>query len=168
MRDYTENEICETVFYLARYAECLETDKAITVPDERELFWMLLEWAREFTRTFEPGGDKDYMTELERQGPKWLTATFPYMPELDGERAAIIDFLQFEESTSAVWPWTLPADEITQNDELLRKVEKAVSFDQQGDYDTDELYNALDRIVGVNPVLKDSQAPSSGITQPSM
>lgn len=25
MRDYTENELCETVFYLARYVECPET-----------------------------------------------------------------------------------------------------------------------------------------------
>ena len=77
MRDYTENELCETVFYLARYAECLEIDKAITVPDERELFHMLLDWARAFTRTFELDGEKDYMTELESQGPKWLTTTFP-------------------------------------------------------------------------------------------
>ncbi|WP_299966752.1 hypothetical protein [uncultured Oscillibacter sp.] len=168
MRDYTENELCETVFYLARYAECLEIDKAITVPDERELFHMLLDWAREFTRTFELDGEKDYMTELESQGPKWLTTTFPYMPELDREREAIADFLQFEESTSAIWPWALPADEILQNEELLRKVEKAVSFDSQGSCDTDALYDALDRIVGINPALNEAPAPGPGMSQPGM
>lgn len=168
MRDYTEDEICGTVFYLARYAECLEIDKAITVPDERELFWMLLDWAREFTRTFGPNGNKDYMTELESQGPKWLKTTFPYMPKLDREREAIVDFLRFEESTSTIWPWALPADEILQNEELLRKVEKAVSFDSQGSCDTDELYDALDRVIGVNPELKESAPPSLEITRPGM
>ena len=86
MRRYTENEICDTVFHLARYAECLEIDKTITVPDERELFWMILEWAREFTRAFDPCGVKDYMIELENQGTKWLISAFPYMPEPDERR----------------------------------------------------------------------------------
>lgn len=168
MRDYTEDEICGTVFYLARYAECLEIDKAITVPDERELFWMLLDWAREFTRTFEPNGNKDYMTELESQGPKWLKTTFPYMPELDREREAIVDFLRFEESTSTIWPWALPANEILQNEELLRMVEKAVSFDSQGSCVTDELYDALDRVIGVNPALSEGHDPGPGMSQPGM
>lgn len=168
MHDYTEEEICETVFYLSRYAECLEIDKAITVPDERELFWMLLEWAREFTRTFAPDGEKDYMAELESRGPKWLTTTFPYIPELDEEREAIIEFLQSEDGDPAVWPWALSAEEIAQNDDLLRKVERVVNFDQQGDYNTEELCAALDRIVGVNPALKERSAPDSGMAQPCM
>lgn len=94
--------------------------------------------------------------------------TAPHACEPDAQTKAIIDFVQFEDSTSIIWPWALSADEITQNEELLRKVKMAVSFDPQGDWDTDELYEALDRIVGVNPVLKDSQATNSGMTQPGM
>ena len=108
MRDYTENELCETVFYLARYAECLEIDKTITVTDERELFWMILEWAQEFERNFDPSGEKDHSIELETQGPQWLRETFPYMPEEDVARKAIIDFVNFESATSVVWPWASP------------------------------------------------------------
>ena len=168
MRDYTENELCETVFYLARYAECLEIDKTITVTDERELFWMILEWAQEFERNFDPSGEKDHMIELETQGPQWLRETFPYMPEEDVARKAIIDFVIFESATSVIWPWALPADEILQNEELLRKVEKAVSFDSQGSCDTDALYDALDRIVGINPALNEAPAPGPGMSQPGM
>lgn len=168
MRDYTENELCETVFYLARYAECMEIDKDITVPDERELFWMILEWAREFTQTFDPCGGKDYMTELESQGPRWLRETFPYMPEEDEARKAIIDFINFESATSVIWPWAVPAEEIIRDEKTLRKLERAAGFDQEGNFDTDVLYAAIDRIVGVNPVLEEGPAPGSETFQPSM
>lgn len=168
MRDYAENELCETVFYLARYAECLEIDKSITVPDERELFWMILEWAREFERSFDSRGEKDYMIELEIQGPQWLRETFPYMPEEDVARKAIIDFVIFESATSVIWPWAVPAEEIIQSEKTLREVEKAADFDQEGNFDTDVLYAALDRIVGVNPVLRKEPGPSPETFQPSM
>ena len=168
MRDYTENELCETVFYLARYAECLEIDKSITVTDERELFWMILEWAQEFERNFDPSGEKDHMIELETQGPQWLRETFPYMPEEDVARKAIIDFVNFESATSVVWPWAVPAEEIIQSEKILRKVERAAGFEQEGNFETDVLYAALDRIAGVNPVLREEPGPSPETFQPSM
>lgn len=168
MRDYTETELCETVFFLSRYAECLEIDKVISVPDERELFGMLFEWAQNFERTFDPGSGKDHMSELECRGPKWLLETFPYMPELDEERRAIIDFINFEDETAVIWPWAVSADEIIQNSETLRKVEKAVVFDRENNFDTDELYHALDRIVGINPALDVVPEANSGMIQPSM
>ena len=65
---YTEQELCETVFYLSRYAECLEIDKTITVPDERELFWMLYDWAKQFEETFDPDGPIDHHEKLETEG----------------------------------------------------------------------------------------------------
>ena len=80
---YTEQELCETVFYLSRYAECLEIDKTITVPDERELFWMLYDWANQFEETFDPDGPIDHHEKLETEGARWLMETFPYTPELD-------------------------------------------------------------------------------------
>ncbi len=82
-REYTVEELCDTVFYLARYAECLEIDKVITVPDERELSWMIQDWARQFEQSFDPDSGKDYQSELESQGTRWLLDTFPYDPEMD-------------------------------------------------------------------------------------
>lgn len=94
--------------------------------------------------------------------------TFPYMPEPDERRQAIIDFINFENETAVTWPWAIPADEIIQNSETLRKVEKAVVFDRENNFDTDELYHALDRIVGVNPALNVAPEANSGMIQPGM
>jgi len=165
---HTENELCEAVFYLSRYAECLEIDKAITVPDERELLQMICEWAREFEESFDPGSKKDYQTELETRGPQWLLETFPYMPELDGQRQSVIEFIKFEETTAEVWPWAISAEEILQNSGMLREVEKLVHFDSTDTCDTDELYEALDKIAGVNPKLEDMAAFNMGMASPGM
>lgn len=73
---YTIEEI---IFYLSRYAECMEIDKTITVPDERELFWMILDWADKF----ELESGVDFQNQMETQGAGWLRETFPYTPELD-------------------------------------------------------------------------------------
>ncbi len=162
-REYTADELCETVFYLSRYAECMEIDKTITVPDERELLWMIRDWAIEFEQSFDPG--KDHHTELETKGPQWLLENFPYMPELDAERQSIVAFIKFEDSTSAVWPWALSAEEILRNTDMLRTVERAVRFDSTGRCDTDELYEALDRIAGVNPALNEGPAASCGMAE---
>lgn len=88
LRNDSINELCCTVFYMARYAEALEIDKAITVGDEQELFWMILEWAQRFEQSFDPSGPLDYQTELECHGPRWLRETFPYEPELEEGLAA--------------------------------------------------------------------------------
>ena len=86
-RRFTADELCEAVFYLSRYAECLEIGKAITVPDERELLWMIIDWAKEFEQRFDPNGSRDHQTDLETQGTHWLMETFPYTPELDEDFA---------------------------------------------------------------------------------
>ena len=83
-RNYSSDELCCTVFYMARYAEAMEIDKTITVEDERELFWMILEWAQKFELSFDPCSSLDYQTELECRGPQWLRETFPYRLEPDG------------------------------------------------------------------------------------
>lgn len=163
--NYTTEELCETVFYLSRYAECMEIDKTITVPDESELFHMILDWAREFETGFDPDSGVDHQSELESSAPRWLRKTFPYDPELDGQRQAIIDFIKFEEETSVIWPWAASAGEMIQSD--LRAVERAVQFDLQDNFDTDELYAALDRAFGVNPALSEQQ-PTEGMTGPAM
>lgn len=163
-QERTMREVCDTVFYLSRYAEALEIDQAITVPDERELFHLIYEWARDFRQTFDPGGGADYQAELETRGPRWLLETFPHMPELDGRRQAIIDFIKFEEETSVIWPWAVPAEGIIQSEEMLLAVEKLVNFDDAHNYDTDELYAAVVQIAGVNPALETEQGTDNGMT----
>ncbi len=66
---------------------------------------------------------------------------------------AIIDFVTFEDETSLIWPWAIPAEDILQNQETLLKIAAAIHFDETGSCDTDELYDAIDQIVGINPVL---------------
>lgn len=70
-----------TIFYLARYAECLEIDKVISVVDERELFYLIIDWAQEFERKLDR--NQDYLSQLEDAGYHWLLETFPYDPDLD-------------------------------------------------------------------------------------
>ena len=81
--EYTTEELCCTVFYMARYAGAMETDKTITVPDERELFWCLLDWAKEFEKNFDRAAGIDHQMKLETEGRQWLLETFPCEPELD-------------------------------------------------------------------------------------
>lgn len=66
---------------------------------------------------------------------------------------AIVDFVNFEDETSLIWPWAVPAEELLQDKEVLLKIAEAVYFDETGCCDTDELHDAIDRIVGINPVL---------------
>lgn len=125
--DDTTRRMCETVFYLSRYAECLEIDKAISVPDERELLHMVCDWAEEFERKFNPYGP-DHSGELETLGTRWLLETFPYNPELDDKRQTIIEFIRSEDEKSSNWPWATPAHEIIQSDKILRQLEKRDTF----------------------------------------
>lgn len=69
-------------------------------------------------------------------------------------REAIVDFVTFEDETSLIWPWAIPAEDILQNEETLLKIEAAMRLDETGYCDTDNLYDAIDRIVGINPVLR--------------
>ena len=65
------------------YAEYMELAKTITVPDERELFYEIFNWALDFERRFDQSGD--YQSEIESQGPRWLLESFPYRPEQNEE-----------------------------------------------------------------------------------
>ncbi len=88
-RKYSEEELCCTVFYMARYAEALEIDKAITVEDERELFWMILEWSKEFEQSYDPICGGDYQMALASSGSKWLRKTFPYDPSIEEDEVPV-------------------------------------------------------------------------------
>ncbi len=81
------------------------------------------------------------------------------MPGENKRRKSIIDFIQFEDSTSVIWPWAVSAEALLQNEALLLEVEKAVCFDESGNCDTDELYAAIDRIAGINPAIEPKTNP---------
>ncbi|WP_325213493.1 hypothetical protein [Oscillibacter sp.] len=74
--------------------------------------------------------------------------------ELSKQRKSIIDFIRFEDASSEIWPWAVSADDLLKSEPLLEAIEKAVRFDAAGRCGTDELYWAIDRIAGVNPVLQ--------------
>lgn len=66
-------------------------------------------------------------------------------------RQAIIDFINFEDETSQIWPWAISAEELVLSEVTLQKIAKALQPDETGDYDTDEVYDAISHIAGVNP-----------------
>lgn len=68
-------------------------------------------------------------------------------------REAIAGFVTFEDETSLIWPWAIPAEDILQNEETLQKIAAIIHLDEAGCCDTDELHDVIDRIVGINPVL---------------
>ena len=144
-------ELCGAVFVLSRCAEQMEIDKIITVPDEQGLFRLILNWARKFEMSFDPATGTDYQFTLETRGREWLLETFPYDPEQDEQRKAVIDYIQFKADIGWDWPWAASAGEMIQSD--LRSVERCVYFGQGDDYDSNELCAALDRVFGVNPAL---------------
>lgn len=70
---------------------------------------------------------------------------------------AIVDFIKFEENSSQIWPWAVSVEDILQNETMLRAIEQAVSFGAHGEFNTDELYDAIDQIAGINPEFGSTQ-----------
>lgn len=66
---------------------------------------------------------------------------------------SITDFVAFEAETSTTWPWALPAEKLLQSDEKLLTVAQSIHLDDDDACDTDEMYDALDRVFGINPTL---------------
>ena len=63
--------LCENVFELSAMAEELQIIGSITVEDSRELFYLVLDWAEEFEKQFDPE-TQDYLTEIESFGRRKL------------------------------------------------------------------------------------------------
>ena len=82
------------------------------------------------------------------------------MPGGNNRRKSVIDFIQFEDATSAIWPWAVSAEALLQNETMLLEVEKRVCFDESGNCDTDGRYAAIDQIVGINPAMKPKTRPT--------
>ena len=67
--------LCENVFELSAMAEELQIIGSITVEDSRELFYLVLDWAEEFEKQFDPE-TQDYLTEMESFGRRKLFGAF--------------------------------------------------------------------------------------------
>lgn len=74
--------LCENVFELSAMTEELQITGSITVEDSRELFYLVLDWAEEFEKQFDPD-TQDYLTEMESFGRRKLLGTFQTEPEPD-------------------------------------------------------------------------------------
>ncbi len=69
-------------------------------------------------------------------------------------RQAIIDFVNFEDETSQIWSWAISAEELLLSEDTLQSIAKTVRPDKSGEYNTDDLYDAISQIIGVNPTLQ--------------
>lgn len=80
----------------------------------------------------------------------------------------IADFISFEAGTSIIWPWAVPAEELLQRREELRAVAQTIRLDSDGRCDTDEMYEALERVFGPNPILVEGTHSEEGMVAPGM
>lgn len=62
-------------------------------------------------------------------------------------KRSIVNFISFEGATSIIYPWAISPEIIIQD--YLEKIEKECN----GHDDTDTIYDAIDKICGVNPVV---------------
>lgn len=86
------------------------------------------------------------MSSMETMTPKNSTSKM--------YRQKIIDFIQFEDETSEIWPWAISAEKLIQDGEALQKIAEITQFDESGQYDTDDLYSAINQVAGINPALQ--------------
>lgn len=75
------------------------------------------------------------------------------MEDQEKKLAEVVNFLKFENETSLTWPWVIPVGTLIQSEELLLSIALVIHVDETGSCDTEELYDAIDRIVGINPMI---------------
>lgn len=83
-------------------------------------------------------------------------------------RQAILDFIRFEEETSRIWPWAISAETIIQSDEMLKEIECTIRSECEESFDADNLYDAIDRVAGVNPELEATPSFGAGMIFPGL
>ena len=88
-----DREMAENVFYLTRISEHLIAAGEIQVDDDddAELFYCILDWAKEFSKQFNPDSGKNYLWEIESYADRVLRGTFPPTAET-GNLARKISF----------------------------------------------------------------------------
>ncbi len=66
----------------------------------------------------------------------------------------IKNFITFEDETSIIYPWATKADNITEN-QINKASEKlqSIEYDESTNIDTEDIYNVLDEVLGINSAL---------------
>lgn len=80
-------------------------------------------------------------------------------PDEISVRQAIHNFMAFEKETSIIYPFASDFEELSE--EILLKIEEKCS----GHIDAETLYDALEEIVGENPILKDSRFVAAAFSE---
>ncbi len=66
----------------------------------------------------------------------------------------IKDFITFEDETSIIYPWATKADNVTDSQiNTASSKLQSIGYDDNTSIDTEDIYNVLDEILGVNPAL---------------
>ena len=87
---------------------------------------------------------------------------------LTPQRRDVLDFIMFEDSTSLIWPWAVPAEIICRDEEKLKAVEAMLDYDPEVGCDTEQIYAALNKVFGCNPALTEQQELTGGMMGPQM
>ena len=66
----------------------------------------------------------------------------------------IKEFITFEDETSIIYPWATKADNVTdsQMNTASSKLQ-LIGYDDNTNIDTEDIYDVLDEVLGVNPAL---------------
>lgn len=89
----------------------------------------------------------------ENQNCRGLDAHFEEWSVMTPRRTEILNLVALEEETAEIWPWAATAEEISQDDEKLSAVEAMLHYSPDFGCDTDQVYQAIEQVFGLNPIL---------------
>lgn len=90
--------------------------------------------------------------EIEAMG---FDLTHRYEPDCSDAYQDIVDYIQFEQETTEIWPWLISGDEILAHETTLWKI--AGRLAASGEWDTESIYDGLTEAFGPNPLLTEEQ-----------
>ena len=66
----------------------------------------------------------------------------------------IKDFITFEDETSIIYPWAIEADNVRDSQiNIASSKLQSIGYGENTNIDTEDIYNVLDEVLGVNPAL---------------
>ena len=66
----------------------------------------------------------------------------------------IKDFITFEDETSIIYPWAIEADNVTDSQMNIASSKlQSIGYGENTNINTEDIYNVLDEVLGVNPAL---------------
>lgn len=80
-----------------------------------------------------------------------------YEPDANDAYQDIVDYIQFEQETTEIWPWSIADVEILANKDALRGIANRLAA--AGAWDTESIYQELSKTFGIAPALSPDQGP---------